>query len=72
MLMYHRLVLIVNKLISLYVTKLHCSRIAQILVRKLCTLHVRKDRFCEGHLAGIVEAGHMTEILKRLKELRGE
>ena len=39
-------------------------------IRKLLTTHVRKDRFCEGHLAAMFENGHLTALLRRLKELR--
>ena len=40
------------------------------VLRKLITLHVRKERFFEGHLPEMVECGHITAILRRLKELR--
>lgn len=36
---------------------------------KLLTLHLRKDRFCGGHLASMIECGHIARILKRLWEL---
>lgn len=39
-------------------------------LQKLLTTHVRKERFCEGHLAAMFECGHITAILHRLKELR--
>lgn len=39
-------------------------------LRKLLTLHIRKDRFSEGHLAAMVEAGHISAILDRLAEIR--
>jgi hypothetical protein len=39
---------------------------------RLLTTHVRKDRFCEGHLASMFESGHLTAILVRLQEIRGE
>jgi hypothetical protein len=38
-------------------------------VRRLLTLHVRKDRFVEGHLGGMVECGHVAALLRRLREL---
>ena len=41
-------------------------------LQKLLTVHVRKERFCEGHLADIVENGHLLAILKRLEVLAGE
>jgi hypothetical protein len=47
---------------------LHIANI-QVL-RKLLTLHVRKDRFSDGHLSEMVKCGHITFILRRLKELR--
>ena len=34
---------------------------------KLLTTHVRKDRFCEGHLAGMFECGHLVNLLRRLR-----
>jgi hypothetical protein len=36
----------------------------------LITIHVRKERFCEGHLPAVVKCGHMAALLRRLKELR--
>ncbi len=39
-------------------------------IRKLLTTHVRKDRFCDGHLAVMFENGHITALLHRLKEIR--
>ena len=41
-----------------------------VTVQKLFTTHVRKDRFCEGHLASMFENGHIVELLRRLKEIR--
>lgn len=43
-----------------------------ITVRRLLTLHIRKDRFCEGHLASMLEEGHISGILQRLKVLTEE
>ena len=37
---------------------------------QLLTLHVRKDRFVEGHFAGMVESGHIAAILRRLSVIR--
>jgi hypothetical protein len=39
-------------------------------IRRLLTLHVRKDRFCEGHLEAMFESGHITALLRRLAEIR--
>ena len=38
-------------------------------IRRLLTTHIRKDRFCEGHLASACESGHIVAVLKRLKQL---
>jgi len=38
-------------------------------LRKLLTVHVRKDRFSEGHLAAVIRDGHVLAILKRLEEV---
>ena len=43
-----------------------------LTILKLFTLHVRTDRFAEGHLAQVYEKGHLTAILQRLKQLRDE
>ena len=40
-------------------------------IRKLLTLHVRKDRFCEGHFLEMLEKGHIQAILRRLAQLAG-
>ena len=41
-------------------------------LQKLLTTHVRKERFCEGHLAVMLKDRHITEILRRLKGIRKE
>lgn len=41
-----------------------------LTLRKLLTLHVRQDRFVEGHLAHMLETGHITALLRRLKRIR--
>jgi len=38
-------------------------------IQKLLTTHVRKDRFFAGHLADIIESGHILAILQRLQEI---
>ncbi len=43
-----------------------------LALRKLLTTHVRKDRFVEGHLASVLESGHITAILRRLETIREE
>lgn len=39
-------------------------------IRKLCTVHVRKERFCEGHFLQAVRTGHIAAILRRIRCLR--
>ncbi|MFH1071148.1 MAG: DUF6508 domain-containing protein [Candidatus Glassbacteria bacterium] len=41
-------------------------------LRKLLTIHVRKDRFCDGHLAQAIKCGQITAILKRIEALKGK
>ena len=56
-----------------YYTDPHALETAGILtLRKLLITHVRKDRFAEGHLGSILERGHITAILRRLKAIREE
>jgi hypothetical protein len=40
-------------------------------LRKLLVTHVRKDRFCEGHLHGMFECGHLVEALRQVAERLG-
>jgi hypothetical protein len=39
-------------------------------IQKLLTTHSRADRFCEGHLASMLENGHIVALLRRLKVIR--
>jgi hypothetical protein len=39
-------------------------------LRKLLTLHMRKERFCEGYMIEMIESGHLVAILKRLQTIR--
>jgi hypothetical protein len=39
-------------------------------IQKLFTTHVRKERFCEGHLAAMLENGHIVALLRRLSKIR--
>ena len=39
-------------------------------LRKLLTVHIRKERFCSGHLAQVIKTGHLLNILKRLNEIK--
>lgn len=45
------------------------QKVGMQTLRKLLTLHVRADRFSEGHLAHIFDTGQMTAILKRIETL---
>ena len=36
---------------------------------KLLTTHIRKDRFVDGHLLCVMESGHISRILCRLRDL---
>lgn len=37
---------------------------------KLLTTHVRADRFISGHLASVIDSGHILKILQRLADIR--
>ena len=39
-------------------------------IQKLLTTHIRKERFCEGHLAAMFENGHIVGLLRQVQELR--
>jgi O-acetyl-ADP-ribose deacetylase len=41
-----------------------------MILRKLLTLHIRKERFCSGYLAVAINTGHLVKILERLEELK--
>ena len=41
-------------------------------LQKLLTSHVRAERFCSGHLAGVIGSGHILAILRRLATIRAE
>lgn len=43
-----------------------------LTLRKLFTTHIRTDRFNEGHLAHVIENGHIAAMLRRLQTLRDE
>jgi hypothetical protein len=50
----------------------HPERLATVdleTIRNLLTLHVRKERFCDGHLLEMLKAGHIQAILRRLARL---
>jgi len=38
-------------------------------MRKLLTTHVRKERFCEGHLLAAFRNGQITAILRRVRAI---
>jgi hypothetical protein len=35
----------------------------------MLTYCVRGERFCDGHLGGMIEKGHVQRILQRLREI---
>jgi hypothetical protein len=37
---------------------------------KLLTLHARREHFVDGHFASMVQAGHVTAVLCRMRQLR--
>lgn len=39
-------------------------------LRKLLVMHVRKDRFCEGHFGAMLESGHIAAVLRRVASIR--
>ncbi len=39
-------------------------------LRKLLTTHARAERFSSGHLAMVINSGHLVAVLRRLAELR--
>jgi hypothetical protein len=39
-------------------------------IQRLFTTHIRKERFCEGHLAAMFENGHVLTMLRRLRDIR--
>lgn len=41
-------------------------------LQKLLTTHIRKERFCSGHLAGMIDNGHILAILKQLEAIRAD
>ena len=48
------------------------KKVAQADLETICrllTLHVRRDRFCDGHFAAQLENGHMAAILHRLAHI---
>ena len=40
-----------------------------VMVQRLMTLHVRKERFCEGHLSEMHASGHLVALLRRIGEI---
>lgn len=38
-------------------------------IAKLLTMHIRKDRFVDGHLLCMMESGHIGRILRRLRDI---
>ncbi len=53
-----------------YKTPSRLKRASLLTVRRLLTVHLRKEHFCSGHLVDMLEQGHIQAILRRLGELR--
>lgn len=43
-----------------------------LTIRRLLITHVRKEKFCDGHFADMLNEGHIQAILRRLKNIRSE
>ena len=39
-------------------------------LREIMTAQIRADRFCEGHLAALIQNGYIAGFIRRLKALR--
>lgn len=52
--------------------KARLKRASAVTLRKLLTLHFRKERFVTGHLETMITCGHIPAILARLQELPDE
>jgi hypothetical protein len=54
-----------------YYSKPELLKTADIVtVQKLLTTHIRKERFCDVHLACMIKNRHISAILHRLKDIR--
>lgn len=42
------------------------------VIIKMLTVHIRSDRFCDGHLLSVMENGTILKILERLREVQSE
>ena len=40
-------------------------------VKSMLTFMVRGERFCDGHIAGLFDEGHVVAVLQRLRQLAG-
>lgn len=41
-----------------------------LTIRKMITVHVRKQRYLDGHISEMVSCGHIAQLLRRVKVLR--
>ena len=55
--------------IKLYRNPRLLGRVGLPTLQRLLTLHVRKERFCTGHLENVFASGHLRAILERIDEL---
>ena len=54
---------------AIYNDQKRLDRASMTSCLKLLTLHVRNDRFVEGHFAAMLSSGHIIAVLKRMEEL---
>jgi O-acetyl-ADP-ribose deacetylase len=53
-----------------FVTNPELLTVADIsTLQKLLTTHIRKERFCSGHLAAMIDNGHLLLIFQRLQAI---
>lgn len=55
---------------SLLADKTFISRASIREIRTILTFCIRGERFCTGHLEGVIEDGTIRALLERLEELR--
>lgn len=41
-------------------------------IKTLLSFAVRKEKFCDGHVEGMIKGGHVQLVLRRLSEVRDE
>ena len=54
---------------AIYNDRKSLDRASMTSCLKLLTLHVRNDRFVEGHFAAMLTSGHIIAVLKRMEQI---